>query len=146
VQAKDNRGLDASTLTMPLVRLISSTDPMWLSTLDAIQRELIEDSFVYRYRDPHGRDGIGGLDGDGGTFSIGTFWYVECLSRAGRLDAARFVFEKMLSHADRLGLYAEELGPGGEHRGNFPQAFTHLSLISAAFDLDRRVESPGLVR
>jgi len=110
---------------------------MWLSTLDAIQHELVEDSFVYRYRDADG------LDGDEGTFSMCTFWYVECLSRAGRLDEARFVFEKMLSHANRLGLYAEELGPCGEHLGNFPQAFTHLSLISAAFDLDRRLGAGG---
>jgi len=116
---------------------------MWLSTLDAIQRELVEDSFVYRYRDPQGLDGLDGLDGDEGTFSMCTFWYVECLSRAGRLDEARFVFEKMLSHANRLGLYAEELGPCGEHLGNFPQAFTHLSLISAAFDLDRRLGAGG---
>jgi GH15 family glucan-1,4-alpha-glucosidase len=137
VQAKGAHGLDASTLIMPLVRLISPTDPMWLSTLDAIQRDLVEDSFVYRYRDADG------LDGDEGTFSMCTFWYVECLSRAGRLDEARFVFEKMLSHANRLGLYAEELGPCGEHLGNFPQAFTHLSLISAAFDLDRRLGGGG---
>jgi GH15 family glucan-1,4-alpha-glucosidase len=139
VQAKDNRALDASTLMMPLVRLISPTDPRWLSTLDAIQHELVEDSFVFRYRADDG------LDGEEGTFSMCTFWFVESLSRAGRLDEARFVFEKMLSHANRLGLYAEELGPAGEHLGNFPQAFTHLSLISAAFDLDRRLEGRGMV-
>ena len=78
-----------------------------------------------------------GLDGDEGTFSICTFWYVEALARAGRLDEARLAFEKMLTYANHLGLYAEEIGPTGEPLGNFPQAFTHLALISAAFNLDR---------
>ena len=66
-----------------------------------------------------------------------TFWYVECLSKAGQLEKARFCFEKMLGYANHLGLYSEQLGFRGEHLGNFPQAFTHLGLISAAFNLDR---------
>jgi GH15 family glucan-1,4-alpha-glucosidase len=138
VRAKDDRTMDASTLVMPLVRMISPTDPMWLSTLEAIREELVEDSLVYRYRTEDG------LHGEEGTFSLCTFWYVECLSRAGQLDEARFIFEKMLGHANHLGLYAEELGPCGEHLGNFPQAFTHLSLISAAYDLNRRLDQPSL--
>ena len=72
-----------------------------------------------------------------------SFWYVECLSRLGDLQKARFFFEKMLGYANHLGLYGEELGPAGEHLGNFPQAFTHLALISAAYDLDRRLSAAG---
>jgi GH15 family glucan-1,4-alpha-glucosidase len=85
------------------------------------------------------------LPGQEGTFSMCSFWYVECLARAGDLKQARFIFEKALGFANHLGLYAEELGPRGEHLGNFPQAFTHLGLISAAFDLDRRLSAanPG---
>ncbi|WP_338056957.1 glycoside hydrolase family 15 protein [Streptomyces sp. ZAF1911] len=78
-----------------------------------------------------------GLHGSEGTFSICSFWYVEALARAGRLEEARLAFEKMLTYANHLGLFAEEIGPTGEQLGNFPQAFTHLSLISAAFNLDR---------
>jgi len=133
VQARGSEHLDAAALMMPLIRMISPTDRRWLSTLRAIEDELVEDSLVYRYRNGDG------LPGTEGTFSICTFWYVECLSRSGDLEKARFFFEKMLGHANHLGLYAEQLGPFGEHLGNFPQAFTHLSLISAAFDLDRRL-------
>ena len=81
-----------------------------------------------------------GLAGSEGTFSICTFWYVEALARAGRLDEARLIFEKMLTYANHLGIYAEEIGPTGEQLGNFPQAFTHLALISAAVNLDRQLE------
>jgi len=137
VQSKGSKVLDAAALIMPLIRMISPVDPRWLSTLAAIEQELVDDSLVYRYRS---EDGLAGKEG---TFSICTFWYVECLSRAGRLQEARLCFEKMLSHANHLGLYAEELGPCGEHLGNFPQAFTHLALISAAYDLDRRLRTAG---
>jgi len=126
--------LDASVLLMPLVKFIAPTDPRWLSTLDAIGDELVSDSLVYRYDPAASPDG---LIGDEGTFSMCSFWYVEALARAGRLDEARLAFEKMLSYANHLGLYAEEIGPTGEALGNFPQAFTHLSLISAAYNLDR---------
>lgn len=126
--------VDASTLLMPLVRFISPKDPRWLSTLKRIEDELVSDSLVYRYRpDVAAPDGFVSHEG---TFSMCTFWYVECLSRAGRLDKARFYFEKMLGYANHLGLYSEQLGFEGEHLGNFPQAFTHLGLISAAFNLD----------
>jgi GH15 family glucan-1,4-alpha-glucosidase len=81
--------------------------------------------------------------GEEGTFSMCSFWYVECLSRMGDLHKARFFFEKMLGYANHLGLYGEELGPQAQHLGNFPQAFTHLALISAAFDLDRRLSAAG---
>ena len=136
VQHYDTDVLDASVLLMPLVKFISPTDPRWLSTLDLMGRELVSDSLVYRYNAAASPDG---LDGDEGTFSICSFWYVEALTRAGRLDEARIAFEKMLTYANHLGLYSEEIGPTGEALGNFPQAFTHLSLISAATNLDRRL-------
>jgi GH15 family glucan-1,4-alpha-glucosidase len=126
--------LDASVLLMPLVLFIAPTDPMWLSTLNAIGDELVSDSLVYRYNVEASPDG---LRGDEGTFSICSFWYVEALTRAGQIDEARLAFEKMLTYANHLGLYSEEIGPTGEQLGNFPQAFTHLALISAAFNLDR---------
>ncbi|MFD4256880.1 glycoside hydrolase family 15 protein [Streptomyces sp. NPDC058534] len=126
--------LDASVLMMPLAKFISPTDPKWLSTLDALGEELVADSLVYRYDPQASPDG---LRGEEGTFSICSFWYVEALSRAGRLEDAQLAFEKMLTYANHLGLYAEEIGHTGEQNGNFPQAFTHLALISAAFNLDR---------
>jgi GH15 family glucan-1,4-alpha-glucosidase len=134
VQHYDTDVLDASVLLMPLVKFIAPTDPRWLSTLDAIGHELVSDSLVYRYNVEHTDDG---LAGDEGTFSICTFWYVEALARAGQLEEARLAFEKMLTYANHLGLYAEEIGLTGEALGNFPQAFTHLALISAGTYLDR---------
>ncbi len=136
VQHFDTEVLDASTLLMPLVKFIGPTDPRWLSTLDAISTELVSDSLVYRYNHEASPDG---LEGREGTFSICSFWYVEALARAGRLEDARLAFEKMLTYANHVGLYAEEIGPSGEQLGNFPQAFTHLALISAAFNLDRQL-------
>jgi len=136
VQHYDSNVLDASLLLMPLVRFIPGTDPRWLSTMDGITSELVSDSLVYRYNPEVSPDG---LHGDEGTFSMCSFWYVEALGRAERLGEARLAFEKMLSYSNHLGLYSEEIGPSGELLGNFPQAFTHLALISAAFDLDRRL-------
>ncbi|MET8948198.1 glycoside hydrolase family 15 protein [Streptomyces sp. NPDC004542] len=134
VQHEDSDVLDASVLMMPLAKFIAPTDPKWLSTLDALTEELVSDSLVYRYDPQASPDGV---RGDEGTFSICSFWYVEALVRAGRLEEGRLAFEKMLTYANHLGLYAEEIGRTGEQQGNFPQAFTHLSLISAAFNLDR---------
>ena len=141
VGVKGTTRMDAACLIMPLVRFISPTDPRWLSTLRAVEQTLVEDSLVYRYE-------IAGIETDGlegaeGSFSICSFWYIECLSRSGDLQKARFLFEKMLGYANHVGLYAEEIGPAGEHLGNFPQAFTHLALISAAYDLDRRLSAAG---
>ena len=136
VQHYDTDVLDASVLLMPLTKFVAPKDPRWLSTLDAITRELVSDSPVYRYNIAASPDG---LEGDEGTFSICTFWWVEALTRAGRIDEARLAFEKMLTYANHLGLYSEEIGPRGEALGNFPQAFTHLALISAAYNLDRRL-------
>ncbi|WP_042381850.1 glycoside hydrolase family 15 protein [Streptacidiphilus melanogenes] len=134
VQSLDDGELDASLLMMPMARFIAPTDPKWLSTLDALTGDLVSDSLVYRYNPAASPDGLRGSEG---TFSICSFWYVEALARAGRLEDARLAFEKMLTYANHLGLFAEEIGPTGEQLGNFPQAFTHLSLISAAFNLDR---------
>jgi GH15 family glucan-1,4-alpha-glucosidase len=134
VQAYDSDTLDAANLIMPLVFFVSPTDPRFLSTLDAIQRDLTSGSLVHRYDVEESPDG---LEGEEGTFSMCTFWLVEALTRAGRLPEARLVFERMLGYANHLGLYAEQVGSSGEAVGNFPQAFTHLGLISAAFNLDR---------
>ena len=137
MQHKGANALDASNLLLPLVRFISPVDPRWLSTLKAIEKNLVYDSLVYRYQ--IGNESIDGLLGEEGTFNMCTFWYVECLSRSGDLEKARFFFEKMLGYANHLGIYSEELGRRTEHLGNFPQAFTHLGLISAAYDIDRRL-------
>jgi GH15 family glucan-1,4-alpha-glucosidase len=128
--------LDASVLLMPMVKFVAPTDPRWLSTLDAIGDELVSDSLVYRYNVEASPDGLRGVEG---TFSACTFWYVEALARAGRIGEACLVFEKMLTYANHLGLYAEQIGPTGEQRGNFPQALTHIGLISAAVNLDRQL-------
>jgi GH15 family glucan-1,4-alpha-glucosidase len=136
VQHYDTDVLDASLLLMPLCKFIAPSDPRWISTLDAISEELVSDSLVYRYDVDESPDGVAGGEA---TFSLCSFWWVEALARAGRLDEARLAFEKMLTYANHLGLYSEEIGPTGEQLGNFPQAFTHLALISAAYNLDRRL-------
>lgn len=129
--------VDASSLLMPLFRFISPKDPRWLSTLARIEKELVMDSLVYRYNPEVASPD--GLTSHEGTFSACTFWYVECLSRSGQLEKARFYFEKMLGYANHLGLYSEQLGFEGQHLGNFPQAFTHLALISAAHNLNKQL-------
>jgi GH15 family glucan-1,4-alpha-glucosidase len=139
MQYKGANALDASNLLLPLVRFISPVDPRWLSTLEAIGDSLVYDSLLYRYR--IGEKSIDGLLGEEGTFNMCSFWYVECLSRARKLQKARFYFEKMLGYANHLGIFSEELGQRAEHLGNFPQAFTHLGLISAAYDINRRLSS-----
>jgi len=128
--------LDASVLVMPLVKFAGPTDPRFLATLDKISGELVSDSLVNRYA-LTGADGI--ADGEG-TFSLCSFWYVEALTRAGRVREARMIFEKMLTYANHVGLYAEQVGHSGEALGNFPQAFTHLALISAAINLDQALD------
>jgi GH15 family glucan-1,4-alpha-glucosidase len=139
VQYKGGTSVDAAALMMPLVRFIAPTDPRWLSTLDAITKRLTRDSLVYRY-DAH-ESTFDALEGAEGSFTMCSFWYVEALARSGDLPQARFLFEKMLGYANHLGLYSEELGPKGEHLGNYPQAFTHLSLISAAYYIDRELSN-----
>jgi GH15 family glucan-1,4-alpha-glucosidase len=144
VQHKGAKTTDAATLLMPLVKFISPTDPRWLSTLRTIERDLVDDSLVFRYRPQEAAPD--GLIGEEGTFNMCSFWYVEALARSGDVDQARYNFEKMLGYANHLGLYSEELGPRGEHLGNFPQAFSHLALISAAYCLDREMDAAGKPR
>jgi GH15 family glucan-1,4-alpha-glucosidase len=136
VQYYGGEVLDASNLLMPLVKFIGPRDPRMLSTLDATIDELVSDSLVYRYHPAKAADdGLGGTEE--GSFSLCSFWLVECLTRAGRLEEARLVFEKMLTYASEVGLYAEQVGDTGNAQGNYPQAFTHLGLISAAWDLNK---------
>ncbi|WP_174372158.1 glycoside hydrolase family 15 protein [Nocardia araoensis] len=135
--------LDASNLLMPLVGFVAPKDPLWLSTLDAMNEELVTDSLVYRYNPSASPDGLRGSEG---TFSLCSFFYVAALTRAGRLEEAQYAFEKMLTYANHLGLYSEEIDPSGRQIGNFPQAFTHLALIQAALDLDAALNfGPGAV-
>jgi len=140
VQAFDSEELDASMLLAPMVKFVAPTDPRMLGTLDAIGRELVADSLVHRYDPRLSPDGVGGGEG---TFSICTFWLAEALARAGRLEEARLTFEKMLGYANHVGLYSEEIGLTGEALGNFPQALTHLGLISAATYLSRALDAAG---
>ena len=135
-QYKGADSVDAATLLMPLIRFIGPKDPKWLSTLKAIEEDLVSDSLVYRYRFKEAADD--GLKTGEGTFSMCTFWFIECLSRAGKLQKARLYFEKMLGYSNHLGLFSEQLGEEGEALGNFPQAFTHLGLISAAINLEKQ--------
>ena len=137
VQHYGDTVLDSSMLRMATVGAIGPTDPMWLSTLDAMDAELVVDSLVYRYDPAASPDG---LAGDEGTFSLCTFNYVDALARAGRLDEARLIFEKMLTYANHVGLFSEEIGRTGQQLGNFPQAFTHLALIDAAITLDAALD------
>jgi pentatricopeptide repeat protein len=129
--------LDASLLYMPLVGFVSPHDSLWQSTLRAMDEELVSDSLVYRYDPSASPDGLRGSEG---TFSICTFWYVDALARSGRLEEARLTFDKMLTYGNHLGLYSEEIGPTGEQLGNFPQAFSHLALITAAVNLDYQLD------
>lgn len=140
VQSADRSGVDASSLLVPLVRFLSPTDRMWLSHLRVVEEELVEDATVYRYP-PHRRDD--GLRGPEGTFTVCSFWLVQCLALAGRLDAAELMFAKVLSYANHVGLYGEQLGQRVEHLGNFPQLLTHLGLISAATTLDHALTEAG---
>ncbi len=140
--------LDASNLIMPLVFFMAPTDPRMIHTIKAMLEDpgnggLVQDGLVYRYP---AEDRVDGLPGQEGTFNMCSFWLVEALTRAGQanpdwLDEARLLFERMLGYANHLGLYSEQTGRQGEALGNFPQAFTHLALISAAFNLDRTLNN-----
>ncbi|HUY49728.1 MAG TPA: glycoside hydrolase family 15 protein [Streptosporangiaceae bacterium] len=129
--------LDSSMLLMPLMGFVSPFDPMWIDTLEAMDKKLVSDSLVYRYDPTASPDGLRGHEG---TFSLCTFWYVDALARSGRLEDASLTFQKMHTYANHLGLYSEEIGLTGEQLGNFPQAFSHLSLINAAINLDYQLD------
>ncbi|MFJ2367234.1 glycoside hydrolase family 15 protein [Pseudomonas sp. NPDC087697] len=137
VQHIGGTALDGSMLLMPLVRFVSAKDPRWLSTLQAIQKTLVRDGMVYRYHNDDSQ--IDGLAGTEGAFAACSFWYVECLARAGQVEKAHLEFEQLLRYANPLGLYAEEFDSQARHLGNTPQALTHLALISAASFLDRKL-------
>ncbi|MFJ3173687.1 glycoside hydrolase family 15 protein [Streptomyces roseus] len=138
VQHYGSHVLDASLLLIPRVGFLAPRSASWLSTLDAMDRVLVSDSLVYRYDPAASPDGLRGSEG---TFSLCTFLYVDALARAGRLPQARYTFEKMHTYANHIGLFAEEIGPSGEQLGNFPQAFTHLSLIMAATTLNQALDA-----
>jgi GH15 family glucan-1,4-alpha-glucosidase len=139
VQHKGSTTLDAATLLMPMVGFVASRDPRWRSTLDGIERELVDDTLVYRYLTEDAA--ADGLTGSEGTFCMCSYWYIECVARAGAPEKARLLFEKMHGYANHLGLYAEEMDPTGRYLGNFPQAFTHLGLVSAALFLDSALDA-----
>ena len=130
--------VDAGSLMMPLMLFVSPKDPRMLSTLACIRKELVSDSLVHRYR--IGEAAADGLPGGEGFFTVCSFWLVEAMARAGQLEEAQLIFEKLLSYANHLGLFSEEISTKGELLGNFPQALTHLGLISAAFNLDRLLD------
>jgi GH15 family glucan-1,4-alpha-glucosidase len=135
IQYYGSDAIDASALLMVLTNFAGPTDPRILSTIDRIQKELTSDSLVNRYNPKKAADdGLGSIEG---TFSACSFWLAESLARAGRLDEARLMLEKMLTYSNHVGLYAEEIGPRGEALGNYPQAFTHLALITACYNIDQ---------
>ncbi|GGK40199.1 glucoamylase [Pilimelia terevasa] len=141
VQYRGADTVDAASLLMPLMGFVSPVEPRWLDTLRAIERELVEDSLVYRYRTAAGAaDGLAGTEG---TFCMCSYWFIHCLTLAGDADRAQFYFEKMHSYANHLGLYAEEMDGTGRYLGNFPQAFTHLGLVGAARALDAALAARG---
>jgi GH15 family glucan-1,4-alpha-glucosidase len=141
VQHKGSTQVDASALLMPLTHYISPIEPRWLSTMKVIDEELRLDVLIYRYQN-HAEQ-IDGLTGEEGTFNMCSFWYIEALAKSGQIDLAVESFEKMIGYANHLGLFSEELSKKGQHLGNFPQAFTHLALISAAIELNKQLSRKG---
>jgi pentatricopeptide repeat protein len=138
VQYKGSTAIDASSLMMALRNFISPVEGKWMKTMHAISDKLRTDVLIYRYN--NNLTHVDGLTDQEGTFSMCSFWFVECLAMAGHVEKARELFEKMLSYTNHLGLYSEEIGAHGEQLGNYPQAFTHLGLISAALTLNELLE------
>lgn len=137
VQHKGGDAVDASVLLMPLVHFITPDEPRWLSTLQVIEEKLSTDVLIYRYDN---KGDLDGLSGEEGTFNMCSFWFIEALAKNKEIDKALEYFEKMVGYANHLGLFSEQIGKSGEHLGNFPQAFTHLALISAALELDKQLD------
>lgn len=137
VQYYGGEAIDASALLLALTGFIEARDPRMLATIERIQRELTHMPHVYRY--DIATAASDGLAGHEGTFNICSFWLVEALARAGRLEEARLSLEHMLTYANHVGLYAEEVASTGEALGNFPQAFTHLALIRACLRVDEAI-------
>jgi GH15 family glucan-1,4-alpha-glucosidase len=139
VQYYGSNAVDASALLMVMTKFAGGTDPLMVQTIDCIHKDLATDSLVRRYDPKHAADdGLGSLEG---TFSPCSFWMAEALAQVGRLDDARLMLEKMLTYGNHVGLYAEEIGPTGEALGNYPQAFTHLSLITACYNIDQALNN-----
>jgi GH15 family glucan-1,4-alpha-glucosidase len=136
-QSFDSDELDAAALLMPLVGFLPATDPRMASTIEAIASRLTDDGLVVRYRNREGLN-ADGLTGEEGTFVICSFWLVSCLAKAGQVDRAQALFARLCAFANDLGLLAEEIdGRTGEQLGNFPQAFSHIGLINAAWEIDQ---------
>jgi alpha,alpha-trehalase len=131
-------GLDASNLMMPIVGFLPADDPRMLATIEAIADRLTDErGLVYRYRT---EDGVDGLAGDEGTFLLCTFWLAQALAMSGQVDRARGVFDRAVAYANDVGLLAEEVDPAsGELLGNFPQAFSHIGLVNAAWAISQVV-------
>jgi GH15 family glucan-1,4-alpha-glucosidase len=140
VQYKGANQVDASVLVMPLTHFVSPDEPRWLSTLKVVEKTLGMDVLLYRYKDSPAVDG---LTGEEGTFTLCSFWYIEALAKSGEVIRALDSFEKMLGYANHLGLFSEQISKNAAHLGNFPQAFTHLALISAALELDKQLDRLG---
>jgi GH15 family glucan-1,4-alpha-glucosidase len=138
---ENSRPVDASTVLMPMVKFISPLDPMWLAKRRTIEEQLVEDILVRRYEVEQTH--VDGLPDGEGSFTACSFWFVECLDREGKFEKTQLLFEKLLGYANHLGLYSEQLGANGQHLGSFPQAFTHLPLISAATYLERTTSGKG---
>jgi GH15 family glucan-1,4-alpha-glucosidase len=135
VQYYGSDAIDASALLLLISNFTGTKEPRMLSTIDRIQKELASGALVRRYNPKHAAND--GFNSQEGTFGACSFWLIEDLALAGRLDEARLLLEKLLSYSNHVGLYAEEISPTGEALGNFPQAFTHLALITACYHLDR---------
>jgi GH15 family glucan-1,4-alpha-glucosidase len=135
--------LDAAQLLMPLVGFLPANEPRMRSTIEAIARELTQDGLVLRYLNEDGPN-ADGLAGEEGTFVICSFWLVSCLAQAGELERAEALFDQLAGYANDVGLLAEEIEVASrELLGNFPQAFSHIGLITAAYELDRARQRAG---
>jgi GH15 family glucan-1,4-alpha-glucosidase len=135
VQYYGSDAIDASSLLLLITNFTGTREPRMLSTIRRIEQELSAGALVHRYNPQGAADD--GFQSKEGTFSACSFWLVENLARAGKLDEARLKLEKLLSYSNHVGLYAEEISPTGEALGNFPQAFSHLALITACYHLDK---------
>jgi GH15 family glucan-1,4-alpha-glucosidase len=137
-----SEALDASNLMLPIVGFLPADDPRVLATIDAVAERLTDDTgLVYRYRT---EDGVDGLAGEEGTFLLCTFWLAQALALSGQVDRARATFERAAAYANDVGLLAEEVDPEtGELLGNFPQAFSHIGLVNAAWAIDQAERAQG---
>jgi GH15 family glucan-1,4-alpha-glucosidase len=143
-QSVGSTALDASNLMMPIVGFLPADDPRMLATIDAIAERLTDEhGLVYRYRTD---EGVDGLAGEEGTFLLCTFWLAQALALSGQVERAKTVFETAIVFVNDVGLLAEEVDPeSGELLGNFPQAFSHIGLVNAAWaisEADRRAATP----